>query len=218
MSADEDAYNELCCYTLTHNDPAFIHQHVVDAFAVQKADETTKPIKLTFGLIGLYLKIERSFPDAKCSGRTWRSPGRSTSGLRSPLPDDRGAMTAVAVMEASPGVERDQAIDRWCASVWAAFSDSHSIVAESPGAPRHRPSRGVVETVWTGSRRRRQAARRRSSGPLLVPQRSERLDRTRSTCRNEARDRGNSHENQSRRACRDAVHRWHVEKRETPDD
>ena len=27
-------------------------------------------------------------------------------------------MTAVAVMEASPGVERDQAIDKWCASVW----------------------------------------------------------------------------------------------------
>ena len=64
MSADEDAYNELCCYTLTHGDPAFIHQHVVDAFAVQMADETTKPIKLTFGLVGLYLKIER-----KCSGR-----------------------------------------------------------------------------------------------------------------------------------------------------
>lgn len=130
MSADEDAYNELCCYTLTHNDPAFIHQHVVDAFAVQKADETTKPIKLTFGLIGLYLKIERKFSGREVQRAHMALARQKHVWPTFSLPDDRGAMTAVAVMEASPGVERDLAIDKWCASVWAAFSDSHSTVAE----------------------------------------------------------------------------------------
>jgi hypothetical protein len=29
MTSDEEAYNELFCYTLAHGDPSFIHQHVV---------------------------------------------------------------------------------------------------------------------------------------------------------------------------------------------
>lgn len=33
--SEPDAYNQLRCYTLVHGDPAFIHQHVVDAFAAQ---------------------------------------------------------------------------------------------------------------------------------------------------------------------------------------
>jgi hypothetical protein len=36
-----------------HRDPSFIHQYVVDAFAAQQADEQTKPMKLTFALVGL---------------------------------------------------------------------------------------------------------------------------------------------------------------------
>src|SRR5262247_2885212 len=61
----EDAYNELCYYTLAHRDPSFIHQHVVDAFAAQNADEQTKPIKLTFALVGLYLHVEKRFSGRK---------------------------------------------------------------------------------------------------------------------------------------------------------
>jgi hypothetical protein len=49
---DQDAYDELQCYTLAHADPSFIHQHVVDAFTVQHADERAKPIALTFAPIG----------------------------------------------------------------------------------------------------------------------------------------------------------------------
>lgn len=53
-----DAYDELCAYTLTRGDPGFIHQHVVDAFTAQHADETTEPITLTFALVGLYPRVE----------------------------------------------------------------------------------------------------------------------------------------------------------------
>ncbi len=59
MRSARDAYDELSAYTLTHTDPAFIHQHVVDAFAAQQADESTKPITLTFALVGLYLQVEK---------------------------------------------------------------------------------------------------------------------------------------------------------------
>ena len=61
MNAETTAYHELCCYTLTHGDPAFIHQHVVDAYAAQDASNTDNPIRLTFALVGLYLHVERGF-------------------------------------------------------------------------------------------------------------------------------------------------------------
>lgn len=53
MPTDHDLYNELSCYTIAHGDAAFIHQHIVDAFIAQTADESTKPISLTFALVGL---------------------------------------------------------------------------------------------------------------------------------------------------------------------
>src|SRR6186997_35548 len=58
-SADRAAYDELASYTLAHGDSAFIHQHVVDAFAAQHATEDSKPIGVAFALIGLYLHVER---------------------------------------------------------------------------------------------------------------------------------------------------------------
>ena len=41
MDLNTAAYHELCCYTLSHGHPSFIHQHVVDAFAAQDAPEPT---------------------------------------------------------------------------------------------------------------------------------------------------------------------------------
>ena len=61
METDQDAYNELCYYTLPLGDPAFIHQHVVDAFAVQTAGGNDKPIKVVFALVGLFLYVEKQF-------------------------------------------------------------------------------------------------------------------------------------------------------------
>ncbi len=130
MAADEDAFHELCGYTLTHGDPAFIHQHVVDAFAAQRADEQTKPIKVTFALVGLYLHLEagrsgrqvqRAHMDLARKSRQWPS-------FR--LPSDRGTTTAADVLAVPAGPDRDRAIDDWCASVWAAYRDSHRAVAE----------------------------------------------------------------------------------------
>ncbi len=60
-ASDQDAYDQLRYYTISRNDPMFIHQHVVDAFAAQNADSTTKPITLTFSLIGLYRLMEHQY-------------------------------------------------------------------------------------------------------------------------------------------------------------
>src|SRR5574340_540297 len=94
--SDEDAYHELCAYTLDHArcDPSFIHQHVVDAFAAQHAGEDSKPIGVAFALVGLYLHVERHF-----SGRRVRRTHMELARSKRPwprfaLPDDRGPMTA----------------------------------------------------------------------------------------------------------------------------
>jgi len=70
MNDKEHDFYELCCYTLAHDDPSFIHQHVVAAFAAQHAQENDKPIKLTFALAGLYLHVERGFLDDRCNLHT----------------------------------------------------------------------------------------------------------------------------------------------------
>src|SRR5579871_2649405 len=52
MPSDQEILHELSFYTLQLGDPEFIHQHVVDAYAVQHAGPQSKPIAIVFGLIG----------------------------------------------------------------------------------------------------------------------------------------------------------------------
>jgi len=129
-SSEQDAYNELQCYTLAHGGGTFIHQHVVDTWAAQHADERTKPIALTFALVGLYLHLERGFTGRQVQ-RAHMALARYRRGWPSfDLPHERGSISAAHVMAVPPGPERDQAIDAWCASVWKAFRASHDAVAE----------------------------------------------------------------------------------------
>ena len=127
--SEREAYEELCAYTLSHGDPRFIHQHVVDAFAAQHADENSKPIGLTFALVGLYLHVERRFTGRQVQRAHMTLARRKRSWPRFPLPADRGAITAVEVMAAAGGEARDRAISEWCAAVWQAFRESRPEVA-----------------------------------------------------------------------------------------
>ena len=128
--SESDAYDELRGYTLGLRDERFLHQHVVDAWMAQHADERTKPIGLTFALVGLSLHVQRGFSGRQVqrahmflarSKRTWPS---------FPLPEKRGSMTAAEVIAAEPGPERNRAIHAWCVSVWESYRESHEAVAE----------------------------------------------------------------------------------------
>ena len=54
-------FSELSCYSVAKQEAEFIHQYVVDVYGAQHAGGTTRNITVVFGLIGLYLALERGF-------------------------------------------------------------------------------------------------------------------------------------------------------------
>lgn len=126
--SNRDAYNELSCYTLAHGHPSFIHQHVVDAFAAQEADANTKAIALTFALAGLYLHVEKGLSGRQVQLAHMKMAQRKRLWPAFSLPRERGTITAADVVKASPGAERDHAIEAWCTSVWEAFRGNREVV------------------------------------------------------------------------------------------
>src|SRR5436190_17926992 len=114
---------------MEHGGPSFILQHVVDAFGAQTATEDTRPIRVVFALVGLYLHVEKQFTGRQVQ-RVHMQLGRQRKRWPAiPLPRDRGDMTVADVLAAAPGPDRDAAIDAWCRSVWNVFRGSeHTIV------------------------------------------------------------------------------------------
>jgi len=129
-ASEMEAYEQLQFYTLAHGSPDFLHQHVVDAWAAQPADASPKPIGITFALVGLYLHLEKGFTGRQVQRAHMALARQKRAWPSFALPADRGSVTAVEVMATEAGPERDRAIDRWCAAVWAAYVGSHRPVAE----------------------------------------------------------------------------------------
>jgi hypothetical protein len=129
---EEEAYNELCAYTLAHatKNASFIHQHVVDAYAAQRADGRSKAIRVMFALVGLYLHVERRFSGKQVQRVHMELARRRRSWPKVPLPHERGAVTAASVIGAPAGPERDKAIDAWCACVWAAYAGTRQTIVD----------------------------------------------------------------------------------------
>jgi hypothetical protein len=126
MDTVRAAYDEVYVYSMGR--PGFILQPVVDAFAVQTSNNESKPISVVFGLVGLYLHIEKQF-----SGRQVQKVHMQLGRVKRewpPIhpPEDRGAITVADVLAASAGPERDLAIENWCSSVWSAFTANRQTI------------------------------------------------------------------------------------------
>ena len=122
------AYDEVYAYTMGR--AGFILQHVVDAFAVQTASEDSKPIGVVFGLVGLYLHVEKHFSGRQVQKAHMVLGRRKRQWPHVDLPQDRGSMTVADVLAASAGPERDRAIDAWCRSVWTAFIGNRQTIID----------------------------------------------------------------------------------------
>ena len=127
LSADE-AYNELCCYTMTLGDGSFIHQHVVDAYCAQTYTVEDKPIGFVFALVGLYLHVEMGFTGKQVQLAHMKLAKRKQEWPRLAIPKQRGDTTAIEVIASGVGPDRDRMIHIWCESVWKANSENAEAV------------------------------------------------------------------------------------------
>lgn len=127
MDDMQAAYDEIYAYSLTR--PGFILQHVVDA-AVQTATPASKPIGVTFDLVGLYLHVEKQFSGRDVQEAHMELGRRKREWPSVYLPEDRGSITAGDVLAAPAGPERDAAIENWCRSVCSAFSANRELVID----------------------------------------------------------------------------------------
>jgi hypothetical protein len=124
-----ERYGELSAYTLSIADPSFPHQFAVDAFAAQHVSVRTAPITTTFALVGLCLAcahglsgraVQRAHQAIAKTKRNWP---------RFTPPAALAALTVADVLAAAPA-DRDAALRRWAASVWAVWRDDHAHVRE----------------------------------------------------------------------------------------
>jgi hypothetical protein len=129
---DQERYDQLAFYTLEHGrtDPSFIHQYIVDAYAAQHPTESAKTIRTAFALVGLYLHIEKHY-----SGKQVQLAHMALAKKRKQWPAFDppayiGDITVADVLRTKPGAERDRAIDKWCASVWRSWSNSHQDIRD----------------------------------------------------------------------------------------
>src|ERR1700734_1590756 len=126
MDTSRAAFDEVYVYTMGR--PGFILQHVVDAFAVQTANADTKPIAVVFGLIGLYLHVEKQYSGRQVQKVHMELGRRKREWPQIHVPEDRGSVTIEDVLAAPAGPERETAIDNWCRSVWAAFGANRETI------------------------------------------------------------------------------------------
>lgn len=61
VATDDEVHQELAAYTLGLQDAAFIHQHLVNTYAVHSATPADKPIRIAQALVGLFLHVEHGF-------------------------------------------------------------------------------------------------------------------------------------------------------------
>ena len=120
------AYDEVYVYSMSR--PRFILQHVVDAFVVQTANDESELIGVIFGLVGLYLHVERQFSGSEVQ-RVHMELGREKREWPSvELTGCLGRMTVLDVLNVSDGPQRDLAIDEWCRSVWKACASNRETI------------------------------------------------------------------------------------------
>jgi hypothetical protein len=128
--SEQEAYDELSLYTLSHGDSAFIHQHIVDAYAAQHADDNIKPIKTTFALIGLYLTLEKGFTGKQVQFAHMQLAKTKKEWPHFKQPQEKSELNVYDVLRAPPGLERDSMILKWCRSVWKTWGETHRQIAD----------------------------------------------------------------------------------------
>jgi len=131
----EQVYSDLMCYTVAKRDPEFIHQHVVDTYAAQHAGGSTRNITVAFGLIGLYLALEKGYTGKQVQQAHMRIAKVRKVWPRLEPPLRPAVLTVMDVLQAGTDEEKDAMIRKWMAAVWESWSDRHAWIRMTTDEP-----------------------------------------------------------------------------------
>lgn len=106
------------------------HQLTVDAYGAQHAGAPTPPISTAFGLLGLYLALDRGWGGLAVRAAHGYLAQRHRSWPTFEPPSDRGPLTVQHVAEAQSPEAHGERVLAWAASVWSAWADQHTAVAD----------------------------------------------------------------------------------------
>ena len=123
--------SDLMCYTVAKQDPEFIHQHAVDTYAAQHAGGPTRNITVAFGLIGLYLALEKGYTGRQVQLAHMSIAKTKKSWPRLEPPRQPAVITVIDVLQAGTDAERDAMIRKWMRAVWESWGNRHVWVRET---------------------------------------------------------------------------------------
>jgi hypothetical protein len=121
----------LFCRTLVHEDPRFIHQHAVDAYAAQHAGGRSRPVTTAFALIGLCLAVEKGYTGRQVQLAHMQIGKKRQDWPRLEPPEHPGELTVIDVLQAGTDAEKEEMLMRWVASVWQSWEHRHQWVRET---------------------------------------------------------------------------------------
>lgn len=130
-----ETFHELTCWTLVQHDARFIHQHAVDAYESQHAGGKTRPVTTVFGLIGLYLALEKGYTGREVQIAHMKIGRKKRQWPVMEPPELPASLTVVDVLCAKTDREKEEMLMQWAASVWQSWE------------PRHREIRELTEKV-----------------------------------------------------------------------
>ena len=121
-------FSDLSTYTVAKQDPGFLHQHAVDAYESQHAGGRARNITVVFGLIGLYLALERGFTGRQVQLAHMQIAKARKTWPRMDPPARPAPVTVRDVLNAPEGPQRDVILRRWMISVSESWADQQQWV------------------------------------------------------------------------------------------
>ena len=130
-------FSDLSCYTVSKQDEEFIHQYAVDAYEAQHAGGKTRNITVIFGLIGLYLALEKGYTGKQVQQAHQQIARVQKDWPRLKPPSRPAFLTVMDVLKVPDGLEKDAMIRQWMATIWASWADRQVWVREITGCCLH---------------------------------------------------------------------------------
>ena len=108
-----------------------MHQYAVDAYEAQHAGGKTRNITVVFGLIGLYLALEKGYTGKEVQRAHMQIARVRKDWPRLEPPDRPACLTVMEVINVPDGPDIDAMIRQWMAAVWESWSDRQGWIRET---------------------------------------------------------------------------------------